>query len=236
MKSIVHAAGRQACLRIVVLVGAAMMAQVATSQEGNRATGNIPLIQMDRVPITDAIKNLARQAGLNYILDPRLAGPWIDDAGKSGRAPSVSLRWENMTAEQGLVKLLKEHGLAMVADPATSITRIAFTNQVIKPIPASQVDDGTNSVIPLIVLDSVPLPDAIKNIARQAQLDLSLDPALRAPAGGRVSRKLSEWEVSVRWENVTLRQALAALLDNYGLMLVPEAGRSSVKVAVKPQP
>src|SRR5436190_21617786 len=30
----------------------------------------IPLIVMDDVPLTDAIKNLARQAGLNYMLDP----------------------------------------------------------------------------------------------------------------------------------------------------------------------
>jgi len=33
----------------------------------------IPLIVMDDVPLTDAIKNLARQAGLNYILDPKVA-------------------------------------------------------------------------------------------------------------------------------------------------------------------
>src|ERR1700694_382634 len=29
----------------------------------------IPLIVMDDVPLTDAIKNLARQAGLNYLID-----------------------------------------------------------------------------------------------------------------------------------------------------------------------
>ena len=36
----------------------------------------IPTIVMDEVPLTDAIKNLARQAGLNYILDPKVSfGP-----------------------------------------------------------------------------------------------------------------------------------------------------------------
>ena len=37
----------------------------------------IPLIVMDEVPLTDAIKNLARQAGLNYMLDQKsiTAGP-----------------------------------------------------------------------------------------------------------------------------------------------------------------
>ena len=33
----------------------------------------IPLIVMDDVGLNDAIKNLARQAGLNYMLDPKVA-------------------------------------------------------------------------------------------------------------------------------------------------------------------
>jgi hypothetical protein len=213
-----------------------IVSQVATSQEANRATETIPLIEMDSVPITAAIRNLARQTGLNYILDPRLSSPWVGADGKSAREPSVSVRWENMTAEQALARLLKEHGLTMVANPATSIARIAYTNQAVKPVPPSQAGDGTNAVIPLIVMDSVPLADAIKNIARQIQLDLSLDPGLRVPSAGPVSRRVSEWDVSVRWEKVSARQALAALLDNYGLILVLDVGNSSAKVVSKPQP
>ena len=33
----------------------------------------IPLIQFQEVPLTTAIENLARQASLNYILDPKVA-------------------------------------------------------------------------------------------------------------------------------------------------------------------
>jgi hypothetical protein len=218
---------------IAFLAAAAIGSQVARSQAPPHNMESIALIEMERVPLTDAIKNLARQTGRNYILDPRLSGPWVGADGKSVREPSVTVRWENVTAEQALGRLLKEHGLTAVANPATSIARIAFTNQAVKPLPASQVGTGTNTVIPLIVMDSAPLADAIKNLARQAHLDLSLDPALPVPSAGPVTRTVSQWEVSLRWEKVTARQALAALLDNYGLDLVLDPATSSAKVVAK---
>jgi hypothetical protein len=191
---------------------------------------------MEQVPLKDAIRNLARQADLNYILDPRLYGPWHGPGGASGREPSVSVRWENLTAEQALDRLLKDHGLVAVASPVTSIVRIAFTNQGVKPLPASAIGRGTNTVIPLLVMDSVPLPDAIKNLARQAQLRLELDPALPGPAAGQISRTLAEWEISVRWERVTAQQAVAALLDNYDLALVEDAVAGVARIVAKAQP
>src|SRR5262249_42039401 len=60
--------------------------------------GVIPLIVMDDVPLTDAIKNLARQAGLNYILDPKVAFGQPGPDGRPIPQPSVSIRWENVTA------------------------------------------------------------------------------------------------------------------------------------------
>src|SRR5437016_104107 len=67
----------------------------ATAQAG----GVIPLIVMDDVPLTDAIKNLARQAGLNYMLDPKVAFGQVGADGKPVPQPTVSIRWENVTAE-----------------------------------------------------------------------------------------------------------------------------------------
>jgi type II secretory pathway component GspD/PulD (secretin) len=83
----------------------------------------IPTIVMDEVPLTDAIKNLARQAGLNYILDPKVSfGPPGAD-GKSA-VPNISIRWENVTAAQALTTLLTTYGLQLVEDPKTQIARI----------------------------------------------------------------------------------------------------------------
>ena len=70
-----------------------------------------------------------------------------------------------------------------------------------------------DEVLPLIELEKVRLPDAIRQFARQAQLNAILDPRLSEPP-------FNEMTVSVRWENVSAREALIALLDNYDLVLV----------------
>jgi type IV pilus assembly protein PilQ len=83
----------------------------------------MPLISMEDVPLTDAIKNLARQAGLNYMLDPHI--PFLAP-GPDGRSqqPNVSLRLENVTADQALGALLNNYSLQIVDDPKTHISRI----------------------------------------------------------------------------------------------------------------
>jgi hypothetical protein len=72
---------------------------------------------------------------------------------------------------------------------------------------------ANNNVIPFIEMENVPLSDAIRQLARQAHLNLLLDPRLSEPPFARLT-------VSVRWQGVTARDALVALLDNYGLVLV----------------
>jgi hypothetical protein len=226
---------------IAFLVATVAALQVSKSQDSTHTTETIPLIPMQSVTLTDVIKKLARQTGQNFILDlrlggpSRLGGPWLGLDGRPAPEPSVTVRWENLTAEQLLGKLLKKHGLTIIANPATSIARIAFTNQAVKPIPASQVGDGSNAVIPLVVMDCVPLDEAIKNFAAQAHLNLSLDPALPVSSAGPVTHTVAECFVSVRWEKVTARQALAALLDNYGLALFLDPVTSSAKILAKAQ-
>ena len=81
---------------------------------------------MDEVPLIDAIKNLARQASLNYMLDPKITSsygtPGADGQVKS--QPTVSLRWENLTADQALSAVLDNNNLTIVDDPKTHIARI----------------------------------------------------------------------------------------------------------------
>jgi type II secretory pathway component GspD/PulD (secretin) len=84
----------------------------------------IPLIVMDDVPLTDAIKNLARQAGLNYMLDPKVAFGQIGPDGRPIPQPTVSIRWENVTAQQALNALLNNYNLQLLEDPKSKIARI----------------------------------------------------------------------------------------------------------------
>jgi type II secretory pathway component GspD/PulD (secretin) len=92
----------------------------ATAEAG----GAIPLIVMDDVPLTDAIKNLARQAGLNYILDPKVSFGSIGPDGKAVPQPNVSIRWENVSAAQALNALLGTYNLQLVEDPKSKIARV----------------------------------------------------------------------------------------------------------------
>src|SRR5712692_6478772 len=75
----------------------------------------VPLIVIDEVPLTDAIRNLARQSNLNFQFDPRIT---------STNQPNVSIRFENVTAQEALTAVLDNYNLAMVKDPKAKIARI----------------------------------------------------------------------------------------------------------------
>src|SRR3989449_1851049 len=162
---------KRAVALAAVLVSAACIVSAADDP--------LPLIRMVNVPLADAIRNLARQSNLNYILDPHVPG---SDFGPGRLAPklSVTASWTNVTAQAALTALLKEHSLTMVTNPATTITRIAPANLSVKPVPTSQVGANTSSVIPSLVMDSVFLTEAVTQLARSASLAVSLDPELSA--------------------------------------------------------
>src|SRR5665213_1975967 len=84
----------------------------------------IPLIQFQDVPLTTAIENLARQAGINYLLDPKIGYGQPDANGQIKAEPTLSIRWENITAEHALLALLDNYGLQLVPSPQTKIVRI----------------------------------------------------------------------------------------------------------------
>lgn len=93
----------------------------------------IPLIVMDDVPLTDAIKNLARQAALNYILDPKVSFGQIGPDGRPAPQPTVSIRWENVTAGQALTALLSTYNLELVEDPKSKIARVTVRDPAAPP-------------------------------------------------------------------------------------------------------
>jgi general secretion pathway protein D len=93
----------------------------------------IPLIVMDDVPLTDAIRNLARQSGINYMLDPRIGFGQVGPDGRPAAQPNVSIRWENITAEQALAALLNNYTLQMVEDPKSKIARITTKDPAAPP-------------------------------------------------------------------------------------------------------
>ncbi len=87
----------------------------ANGQQPGAPDEVVPLIVIDEVPLTDAIRNLARQSNLNFQFDPRIT---------SSNQPTVSIRFENVTAAEALQAVLENYNLTLVRDPRTRIARI----------------------------------------------------------------------------------------------------------------
>lgn len=100
----------------IVIVVAAVIAFFSPSAPAAPAIDPevIPLIQMDEVPLTDALRQMARKAHLNVVLDPRLSQPLY-------RVMTVSVRWDDVTAKEALTALLDNYGLVLLE---TSRSRI----------------------------------------------------------------------------------------------------------------
>ena len=91
-------------------------------------------IRFQDIPITSVIENLARQAGINYLLDPKIGYGQVDPAtGQTKAEPSLSIRWENITPEQALIALLDNYGLQLVVDPKTKIAKVTIKDPAAPP-------------------------------------------------------------------------------------------------------
>jgi hypothetical protein len=88
--------------------------------------------------------------------------------------------------------------------------------------PASLTNEpGVDDIAPLITFDGAPLTDAVNALALQANLNIQFDPKLLntiGPDGRPVP--ISPPLITAKWKNVTAKQALQALLDNWGWQLI----------------
>src|SRR5713226_1000677 len=84
----------------------------------------VPLIVIDDVPLTDAIRNLARQSNLNFQFDPRITPMGAD--GKPTNQPNVSIRFENVTAQEALQAVLDNYNLILIRDTKSKIARVTI--------------------------------------------------------------------------------------------------------------
>ena len=105
--------------------------------------------------------------------------------------------------------------------PALPITSIASYNEAA----ASATNLAPAELVPLIVIEDSPLIDAIKNLARLANINVHFDP--------RVLTQTNLPTVTVRFENVTAVDALTEVLDNYNFKLIYNPKTKISKVTIK---
>ena len=217
----------------------------------------IPLIQFSDVPITSAIEHLARQEGINYLIDPKLCRLW-KDAGE----PVLSFRLEKVTAWNALNRMLNIRNFVLITDPVTQVARIARSDEPMPAVDASLLGLGlnqpvsaTNGIIPLIQFQDVPLDFALANLVRQSSVQIELDPRLIDSDDTRnlmktkgiaamndeanpVREPRKNWfdpmpVISIRWEDITINQAIVALCENYELVISRDAATGMIEIKPK---
>src|ERR1035441_7225586 len=126
----------------VVITNATVILEAATSEvpvAGSPAPAaeagiGIPLIQFSDTALTVAIESLARRAGINYMLDPKIGFGQPDASGQLRVDPTLSIRWENISAENALLALLDNYGLQLIRDNRTTIARITIKDPLAPPV------------------------------------------------------------------------------------------------------
>jgi hypothetical protein len=192
--------------------------RTTNSPSDTESNGIIPLIRFSGVPLSIGIMHLANAAGINCILRPDLVfiikGKW------AVRDPEVTLHWENLPLREGFDRLLKRYGLIAIDNPDTSIFVITREGQRLHAVDTTLLGPNTNGIQSLIKFDEVPLDIVLKDLARKAGLNLSVQVG--------PSPLHSSWfesppptcpKVSVCWKNVTAPQAIAALCENNDLVI-----------------
>ena len=194
----------------------------------------MPLIRMDAVPLGDAVKNLARQDGMNYIFDPAVLASFNCTDHWFVHGPYITTSWTNVTARHALDDLLHDYNLKLNTNPVTTVARITLASRNIKPVTASQLGQDTNEALPLIKMEDVPLRDAITNLANVTRLAVVFH-LPTPPDEESGSHDLLSASVNLQWEHLTAKQALVALLDNYDLAMVQYPGSSIIHIVRKPK-
>jgi len=105
----------------------------AAISDTNAAPPETTLIRFQDVGITTAIDALARQAGINYLMDPKVGYGQPDASGVIKPEPTLSIRFDNSTPEQALLALLDNYGLQLVEDPKTKIGKISIKDPAAPP-------------------------------------------------------------------------------------------------------
>jgi type II secretory pathway component GspD/PulD (secretin) len=90
----------------------------------------------------------------------------------------------------------------------------------------------SDEVLETVSFDAIPLPDAIRALALQANLNIQFDPRL-LNAVAADGHPIPPPVISEKWKKVTAKQALTALLANYGWQLVQDPRSKIDRITAK---
>ncbi|MDB6027188.1 MAG: hypothetical protein JWM68_3411 [Verrucomicrobiales bacterium] len=194
-------------------------AAIVKANERREGEEVMPLMSVEGAPLWDAIQYLARQAQFKITFDASVTN--------AAAAGEITFRWENLTPRQAFYTLLDNYSLDAIPDrqqPTNNANQLlvvhanngaAERNLLMTIVSTNSLrQHGTNSseIFPLITIEDAPLSDAIRVLARQAEINFQFDPKLDS--------KLLSRTTTLRRENVTTRMALDDLLKEKNLTAV----------------
>ena len=193
---------------LVICGGTNLPAQPAVTNGDETA----PVVAFSDAPISVCIENLSRRIGVNYLLKPTMAKLWSESP-----EPVINLRVENANLREVLTRLVELNRLAWREIPGTGLACIMPVAETNLPVDAAILKWMTNNLVETNLQDFVisfaetPLDTALEILARRAGGKFDIAPHLLD--GSRLPETIS----SLRWENVSCRQAIVALCVNYDL-------------------
>jgi hypothetical protein len=136
-------------------------------------------------------------------------------------------------AKQALTRLFQENGLAAVNLPGTPIDQI--TNFKTDPgvVDASLLEGGTNNIIPLIQFNQKKLGATLEQLAKTACLQIVVEQKLLAADPFSTDEDAPSTLVSMYCENVTAKQAIIAICENFDLDIVKDTSTGPIRIELK---
>lgn len=172
-------------------------------------SNTIPLIEFQDVPITVALENLARQGGIRYLLDPWINYGQPDGHGGITVEPTLTIRWNGITAAEGFNAVCARFGFSVVRDPAANVVLLRKRNHNVEFVKSDFYRNDTNVVS--VECRGMPVSTILKDLAREAHIKCIFSARVDPNDPAR------EPHISLLWKNIPARQAFAAICENYDL-------------------
>jgi len=206
-------------------------------------------INFNDLPLPEAIQQLAKLAGLNVQIDPALLNQKAAN-GTPIPPPSVKEKWKQVTPMQALQAMLFNYGwqTQRIANSPVVLIRAKAPDAVgplstkvnlsenaqmagaagvtpVHPAPGDEVNES-------VAFDNIPLPDAIRSLANLAAMNIQLDPRLANPQDAN-HRPIPSPTVNEKMKEVTARQAMQRLLDEFGWQATQISGSPILRIEAK---
>lgn len=192
----------------------------------------ISTVSFTDCPITTAIENFARRLEINYSIDPfgtqRLTGSAADNIPE----PVITIHVETVDLKDLLKRMLELRRFVMIADPVSGVTRITSPDQATNIVDVSLLGMNTNNStmfsndITEIQMTDISLDTALEHLIRRSGLNITLDPRVQY-SNDRLDRVPT---ISIRWKNISAKQAIVALCLNYHLAIVKDSSSGELRI------